>query len=201
MSVVQVEAAYNGEKRSVGWISKQPDGAISVGLSDRTFVTPEFRSRNFVWNVDNRQTLEYVVPNHRDTMNPVKNPHLTFHPPIYFHLRENKKVELWAGIADVAVMLTEGGRVPWIRFVSNPFVDLRPISPPRRPEITTTERLDLDSDACSVCLGIDFVRRDSEDPPEWVSRNNSSAEFGVDIEIECHAVPAQVSTLNWYHQC
>jgi hypothetical protein len=93
------------QPRSVAWLSLQSDGSISVGLTDRTFVSPTFQARNFVWNLYNRVELEYIVAHTPEALEPVPNPHLTFHPPIYFHLRANGQEELWAGIAEPRLML------------------------------------------------------------------------------------------------
>lgn len=199
--IVQVNAAFGNSERSVGWVSFQPDGAISVGLSDRTFVAPNFRSRNFVWNAYNRVTLDYVVANDPAALEPVLNPHLTFHPPIYFHLRQNGKDELWAGIADVAIMLQQEGRVPWVRHVSKPFAELKSASAPRDPSKTDVKTINLQTSDCSIGLGLDFVRREGESPPEWVTRNLSGATGGVGIDIHVCSVPAQDSTLVWLHHC
>src|SRR5215472_11121992 len=33
------------QTRRIAWVSLQPDGSVSVGLSDRTFVAPDFKAR------------------------------------------------------------------------------------------------------------------------------------------------------------
>ena len=104
--------------RTIGWVSLQPDSSISVGLSDRTFISPRFHARQFVWNACNRVSLQYLVLHSPEELVAVVNPHLSFHPPIYFHLRANQDEELFAGIADAAIMLAQDGHVPWVRFVS-----------------------------------------------------------------------------------
>jgi hypothetical protein len=199
--IVQVIATFNELERSVGWVSLQPDGAVSVGLSDRTFVAPSFRARDFLWNAYNRVTLEYRVAHDPVGLEPVLNPHLTFHPPIYFHLRENGKDELWAGIADVAIMLEQDGRVPWVRFVSKPFTELNPASPPRDASRTTIQKVSVPSTDCSIGLGIDFAPRPGEAPPEWVTRNLVGATAGVGIDIHTCILPPQIPTLAWLHHC
>jgi len=196
---VQVVAAYKDSERSVGWVSLQPDGAVSVGLSDRTFVAPSFRARNFLWNVNNRVTLEYRVAHEPGAMEPVVNPHLTFHPPIYFHLRENNQVELWAGMADVAIMLEQDGIVRWVRFVSKPFTELKATGPLRDPSRTTIRKVSVPDTEHSIGLGVDFVRRPGEAPPEWVTKNLVGATAGVGIDIHTSILPPQTSTLAWLH--
>jgi hypothetical protein len=187
------------QPRSVGWISLQPDGSISVGLSDRTFVSPAFRARNFVWNLYNRVTLEYLVPHTPDTLEPVVNPHLTFHPPIYFHLRANGEEELFAGIAEPRLMLHDQETVPWLRFVSKPVSDLSAARPPRDPERTAIETVAVPSADGSIGLGIDFVRAShNEEPGFLLSRCFDCGEHRIHVFVE--ALPPQVPTLAWYHQ-
>lgn len=185
---------------AMAWISLQPDGAISVGLNDRTFVSPTFRARNFVWNFYNRVTLEYLVPHSPEALEPVPNPHMTFHPPIYFHLRANGKDELFAGIAEPRLMLQADETVPWLRFVSKPISELSQASTPRSPDKTTVETIIVSDTKCSVGLGIDFVR------PEHVeSRALLWSHYLACGEHRIHAfaelLPPQIPTLNWYHQC
>ena len=145
--------------------------------------------------------MEYVVVHDPSTLEPVLNPHLTFHPPLYFHVRENGEDELWAGIADVAIMLEQDGRVPWVRFVSKPFTELNAVGPPRDPARTTIQRVALSSGDCSIGLGIDFARLEGVAPPEWVTRSLVGATAGVDIDIRTCILEPQVSTLAWLHHC
>ena len=187
------------EPRSVGWLSLQPDGAISVGLTDRAFISPTFRTRNFVWNLYNRIKLEYLVAHTPDTLQPVPNPHLTFHLPIYFHLRTNGKDELFAGIAEPRLMLHDMETVPWLRFVSKPVVDLSVAKSPREPEKTTVELLQVASPDQSIALGVDFVRatHTATSSSLW-GRCFDCGEHRIHVFIETR--PAQLATLAWYHQ-
>jgi hypothetical protein len=201
MSIVQVVAAVNNEERAVGWVSFQPDGSVSVGLSDKTFVTPQFSKQNFVWNANNQQTLEFLVPNNSDSLQLVRNPHLTSHPPNYFHLRENGKDELWAGIADIAIMLEQDRRIPWVRFVSKQFSELKLASTPRGLAKTTIRKVELENPDASVCLAVDFLHQKGDEPPEWVSKNLQGATGGVKVDINAFATKPQISTLAWLHHC
>lgn len=197
---IQVCGTLDEVVRSVGWVSRQPDGAISVGLSDRTFVSPNFRSRDFLWNAYNRITLEYRIAHTPDALEPISNPHLTFHPPIYFHLREDRGPELWAGIADVWIMLTQERRVPWVRYVSKPFSELKIASAPRNPSITMIQKkVAVPNAECSIGLAVDFVHVDGGTPPEWVTNNFANASGGVDIDIRAEILHPQESTLVWLH--
>src|SRR5690349_11976900 len=129
--IIRIDATEPTATRSIAWVSLQPDGSISVGLTDRTYVSPRFRARQFVWNAYNRVVAEYLIPHSSDELHVARNPHLTFHPPIYFHLRANGDEELFAGIADVGLMLTQVNRVPWIRFVSRPITEIAARGIPR----------------------------------------------------------------------
>lgn len=187
------------EPRSVGWISLQPDGAISVGLTDQAFVSPTFRARNFVWNLYNRVTLEYLVAHTPEALESVQNPHLTFHPPIYFHLRANGEEELFAGIAEPRLMLHDDDTVPWLRFISKPVGDLILATPPRDPEKTMIEIVTVPSVDCSIGVGIDFVRATHAEAPSFLlSRCFDSGEHRIHLFVE--ALPPQIPTLAWYHQ-
>lgn len=188
------------QPRSVGWISLQPDGSISVGLRDRAFVSPTFRARNFVWNPYNRVTLEYMVAHTPDALRPVPNPHLTFHPPIYFHLRANDQEELFAGIAEPRLMLHDVETVPWLRFVSRPVYDLGAATAPRDPDQTSIENVRVASADRSIGLGIDFVRATQNQIPDvLLSRCFDCGEHRIHVFLE--SLPPQLPTLVWYHQC
>ena len=200
MIVLLNVAAEGFNPRAVGWISLQPDGAISVGLNDRAFVSPTFRVRNFVWNFYNRVTLEYLVSHSPDALESVPNPHLTFHPPIYFHLRANGKDELFAGIAEPRLMLQATETVPWLRFVSKPIIVLCAASAPRSPDKTTIEEVIVPDTNCSAALGIDFVRPNHVENRKlpW-SNHFTCGEHRIHAFIELLA--PQIPTLVWYHQC
>ena len=188
------------QPRSVGWISFQPDGSISVGLIDRAFVSPTFRARNFVCNLYNPVTLEYLVAHTPDALEPVPNPHLTFHPPIYFHLRANGEEELFAGICEPRLMLHDVQTVPWLRFVSRPVEELSIARPPRDPDRTTVETVNAPSTDRSIGLGIDFVRPTHNETPGFLrSRCFNCGAHRIHVFIE--ALPPQVPTLVWYQQC
>jgi hypothetical protein len=45
---------FAGQPKGIAWLSFQPDGSISCGLRDRTYVSPRFQDRISLWNVYNR---------------------------------------------------------------------------------------------------------------------------------------------------
>ena len=194
------EIAETTQSRAICWISLQQKGSISVGLNDRAFISPSFRNRKFLWNLYNRVTLKYMVPHTPDALEPVPNPHLTFHPPMYFHLLSNGKEELFAGIAEPRLMLDESETVPWLRFVSKPISDLPATGVPRSPEKTTIETFVAPVSDCSIGLGIDFVRPDHGENHDCLwGKHFVCGEHRIYAFAEL--LPPQLPTLIWYHQC
>jgi hypothetical protein len=179
-------------------MSLQPSGSISVGLADRAFISPRFPARQFLWNAYNRVTVQYVVPESPAELQPVTNPHLTFHSPIYFHLRAKGDQELFAGIAEVEIMLAQDARVRWVRFVSRPVRDMSPAGDPRDPNRTTVIKVPVESPAVSVGLAVDFVR------PGVSDRSGGLVDHFIDwgqnrLHLFCEALAEQRPTLAWYH--
>jgi hypothetical protein len=197
--VILVQAVTGRLARGIAWVSLQGDGGISVGLSDRTFISPRFHARQFIWSLYNRVTVQYLVPQDRSGLVAVRNPHLTFHPPVYFHLRANNDEELFAGIADVGLMLDQDGRVPWIRFVSRPVRDMTSAAAPRDLSGSGILTVEPPSADCSIGLGVDFVRDgDSARHDRLLDHYADCA--GRRIHIFCETLPGQRATLSWYHQ-
>ncbi|HET9694953.1 MAG TPA: hypothetical protein VFP48_11255 [Steroidobacteraceae bacterium] len=198
--VLMVQAVHQTSPHTIGWISMQPDGAVSVGLADRTFISPRFHARQFVWNAYNRVSLQYLVPHSPEELLAVVNPHLTFHPPIYFHLRANGDQELFAGIAEVEIMLVQDGHVPWVRFTSRPVAEIPVAASPRVPSRTSVLNVPVESADVSVGLAIDFVRPGVDDPAGSVAEQ--FVECGQSrLHVRCDLLAAQPPTLAWYHQC
>ena len=198
MTQINVNAVCGGSEYRMGWVSVQSDGSVSVGLAARTFISPRFHARQDLWNVDNRVTVQYLVANTLGDLRGVINPHLTFHPPINFHLRANADELLFEGVADVGIMLAEDGRVPWIRFVTGRVHDLSQPGPARDPN-TTVVRVPVVSADLSLGMGVDFV----------VSEKNTSSGCLVDhfvkagqfrLQLFVEALEARLPTLAWYHQ-
>jgi hypothetical protein len=194
-----VNAVTPVSEHTIAWLSLQPDNAVSVGLSDRAFISPRFRARQFLWNVDNRVTVQYVVAHEAGELRPVANPHLTFHPPVYFHLRANNDEELFAGIADVEIMLAQDGLVPWVRFVSRPVREMSRASAPRNPGRTSVLRVPVENEDHSVGLAVDFVQ------PGVSHLTGATAEQYLDsglyrMHVSCTLHTGQLPTLAWYHQ-
>lgn len=186
--------------KRIGWIGLQPDGSVSVGLSDRAFISPDFKARNFVWNAYNRVTLNYVVESDTEALMPVKNPHLTFHPPIYFHLTGGKGKHLYEGIADLEIMLSQEGIVPWVRFISKPISRLPTAGVPRQGGNATVLNFNAPNSDCSIGLAIDFVRSGYA-----VEKGDAALQEVINwqsyqLAVSAHFLKPQNATLAWFHQ-
>ena len=70
----QIVYGHVGGEAGVAWISFQPDGSISFGLRDKTYISPQLKQRVPVWNVYNRIGIEYIVPSEPGALEPVQNP-------------------------------------------------------------------------------------------------------------------------------
>lgn len=192
-------------------MSLQPDGSVSVGLADKAFVSPDFNAQNFVWSAFNRLPLKYNVQSDAATLKPIRNPHLTFHPPNWFHLkglkglRGSEEKRLWEGIGDLEIMLRQDGQVPWVRFVSKRVSDLPSAGLPERPdrakpyEIKSLE-IKPQSDQSSIGLALDFVSSGTVlDEHEFLASAIIPWQ-GYSLHIHATELPAQVATLAWLHQ-
>ncbi|MBX9903357.1 MAG: hypothetical protein K2Y31_03300 [Burkholderiales bacterium] len=192
--------ATDGVKpRRIGWVSFQPDGSISVGLHDKTFVSPNFNAKNNVWNAYNRVAVEYLIRSDPSTLRPIRNPHLTFHPPIYFHLKANGSRALYEGIADLQIMLSQDGIVPWIRFVFKPVSELSLAGIPRRPDRVRFLSVATPDVNYSVGLGVDFVRLGLAVPPNGSVLDELIDWRGYRVRIHAALLKPQAATLAWIH--
>jgi len=193
-------ATVEGKPRRIGWVNLQPNGSVSVGLNDKSFVSPDFKTKNFVWSAYNRETLHYLVTSDATTLTAVRNPHLTFHPPHWFHLKANGGKTLFEGIGDLPIMLEQDGVVPWVRFVSRPIADLSGAGLPRKPDRVRVLKIDPRTRPCSIGLGVDFRRVDADPPdqPELLSELVSWQ--GYTLHVHAVALPSQIATLSWFHQ-
>jgi hypothetical protein len=157
---------HHGRRVRGAWISFQPDGSISVGLSDRAFMTNRFRERVGIWNAYNRVGIAYEAPDNPSALVPVDNPHFTFHPALQFHLkgqldRSTKDEDLFSGIAEVAMVLQQETEMPWLRLTTRSLSAL-PVAGLSRADGIDTRELSYQvpeiMPAASGCIEVDFVR-------------------------------------------
>ncbi len=172
---ILLTAEVNKQPRRIGWISLQPNGSVSVGLNDRAFVSPDFKAQNFVWSVYNRETIQYLVQSDPATLRPVPQPHLSFHPPHWFHLRGNGGKKLFEGIGDLPL--------------------------PRNPERTRTISIPLSTADCSIGLAVDFLRANLDPPHAEELLVSEAIEWqGYKLLISAVTLAPQIATLSWFHQ-
>jgi hypothetical protein len=195
-------AVCNGEYRRVGWITlDQADQGISIGLSDRALTIRDFKAQEFVWSAFNRRTLNFIALDADSPMRSVKNPHLTFHPPHWFHLTEGtRKRKPFEAIADISLALDQQGEVPWVRFVSKAFVEM----PVALPSIAANQEVivvEITSKDRSVTVSMDFVLKGLRGPK---INNVAFCEFydsgDYTARVVISEVPGQRATLGWIHQ-
>src|SRR5436190_14198490 len=193
--MLRFHAVCDGVEKPFAWISLQPDDAISVGLVDRVFVAPERLNDQHV----DRGKLEYLVPDSPAALHQIKNLHLTFHPPIYFHVRAPHTAEIFAGLAEIRLMIPQEPVIGWLKMVSRRFSDLSPARGHRRKTTTEICPVPISTPNCSIGLGVDFVAPhvmiDGTPPPfsrfiEWGD---------VRIHAYCQQLNAQIPTLSWVH--
>jgi hypothetical protein len=187
----------------LGWISFQPNGDVSVGLFDKSYIAPQFKGRHFLWNAYNRVRIRYVVPSDPNALEPVKNPHFTYHATSWFHLKPARWQDgdtLFEGIADVPITLAQDTWMPWIRATSSPMCQLK--SGGRREGKIEVEDLAIRSSTefLSVRIEVDFIRpehcENSDTGWQW-----SVAWKNVGIRIRLLITYPQVATLAWFHHC
>jgi hypothetical protein len=197
--------SHGGRVAAVAWISFQPDGSISFGLRDKTFILESAKIRQNLWNAYNRIEIQYVAPKATEPLLAVSNLHFTFHPPIRFHLKSNEQLvsqdeEIFSGIADIGITLQQQTEMPWIRATSAPLAELSQAQAARNDGIET-EGLAIDVPAvmlsASARIEIDFIR-----PNNVALTNGPVWEFewhGVGIRISLGYVSPQIATLSWFH--
>ena len=197
---------FAGERKGIVWLSFQPDGSISCGLRDRTYVSPRFRDRISIWNVYNRVGIERLVANDPNGLQPVHGAHITFHPPLQFHFkgrhdRSRHDEDLFQGIAEVRIMLAQQAEVPWLRVTSKDLSQL-PQAGTSRPDRIDSEELIYTVPApivaASALIEIDFIResdvfQDQHGPP-WEFRWHE-----VGLRVRPRVIPPQIATLSWFH--
>jgi len=196
--VVSAVTPNRSEGSPIAWLGLQPGGDVSIGLRDKAFISPRFNAGQTVWSLHNRFTAEYVVAHDQNALQPVENPHFTFHPPAYFHLRANNDQELWVGVALIEIMITQDVSVPWVRLVSRPIREIQ-ARPPRNPGRTTVLPVPVPSGDVSVGVAIDFVRPGANDPTGAIAEQYfDSGRYR--LHASCELLPMQVPTLAWFHQ-
>ncbi|MBT2299259.1 hypothetical protein J7E70_02165 [Variovorax paradoxus] len=184
----------------LGWVSLQSDESISVGLVDSALVLRDFEAKKFVWSAFNRMTTEFLAPHDPSASRRVYSPHLTFHPPEWLHLTEQKgsasKRVPFEAIAPIELAVRQQGIVPWVRFTSKPLSKITPT-----PVNGKRETIEIQADLqMSVRISVDFVPPgDSTVDPdlghsEWFDHGDYR------VRVALSETPAQAAALGWIHQ-
>jgi len=185
----------------IAWVSFQPDGSISFGLNDRTYISPKFRARHFVWNAYNRVRIHYEVPSDQSSLEAVQNPYFTFHPAVWFHLKAGGPrgdEALFEAIADVALVLQQKSEMPWLRSVSGRVASL-PTARARSGEMPVDElSINGPSENVSVSMALDFVKPQAGQGMEHMSRWYLRWQ-NVAIRLSLMFTYPQIATLSWFH--
>lgn len=194
---IKIVAAYKGQLKSILWISLQDDGSISIGMSDRTLLIPGIISETEYEGEIHQSCVDFEK---KYGIEVIRNPHFTFHPPMYVHLRVNKKQELFAGLLGVDFIVENQGRLPWIRFISNPFRELKPFDPIKQQKNLEVVRFIVPSDEASVGIAFDFVRQDIHSEGDIQPNGFFINWYGRTLQVSRSWFPAQKSTVQWYHE-
>lgn len=193
---IRMVADYQGLLKTLVWVSLQDDLSISIGMSDRTFVMRGMVSETPLDGTVHRQ---YVDLESKMDSKALLNPHFTYHPSLKVHLHANGQEEIFAGIMDIDLVVEAEGRLPWIRFISNPIRKLKPFQK-RLGQDSEIIRLLVPSDDNSLEVVFDFVKPVNIPLSATNSRSLLFSWGNKTIEVFAQAVPGQKSTLWWEHQ-
>ncbi len=186
----------NGTLKTCLWISLQKrDGAISIGFTDRTFTFP---------GVGSQEELRALIdrPDLKSTPTALTNPHFTLHPtdspgPCYFHLQNEEKIEIVAGLVGAHPESLSGVSDPWIRFISSRVSELKVFSGAASGADTRILILCTPSDDNSIQVNFDFARQ----PGPSMVNGQKVSEFiewhGIILHCYALAVPGQTSRMGY----
>jgi hypothetical protein len=185
----------------VAWISLQPDGSISFGLTDKAFVTPQSLGRFDVFNLYNQVETSFLIKHDPVGLKKINQPHFTFHPRILFHLTGmdgKKRAEIFRAINDVELTLSHYGKLRWLRAISPPLRSLKTYGTRNDSLKTDAVSKTATNEDLSVAIALDFVR--SEKEREVASDSIHFFDHGnLTIRCETKFLPPQTPTLAWFH--
>lgn len=187
----------------IAWVSTY-DGGISFGLNDRTYIVPRFKSRTQIgiWNMYNRVALEFQAPSNPTGLQPVENPHFTFHPPARFHLKghddhSHKDQDLWACDFYLGMVANPDDTVPtpWIRATTAPLHQLNPAK--SRTAHTDEVTMTTTSEDVSIRIAVDFVKPAGipagSPPDEWYFHG-----AGATVRVRVSTTNPTIANLAWF---
>lgn len=206
---IRIVVDIDSSLRKFLWLTvdQNPDGAVSVGMSDGEFTVPGITSEVEVDGVTHRNDLTFVGTRpDREFL----NPHFTFHPPNRMHLRADNANYLAEQVVMMDLQLMQEAQIPWLTFVSKKVDALTAQGRPRRDIGNRQLVVRPASIDCSVRLSIDFIRAavDKQEQPDalldhvecWPSRNPQSEVPIWCLHLTAHQVPARNSATFTWHQ-
>jgi len=186
---------------NLGWISFQPDGSISFGLNDKTYISPKFKVIIGVWSAYNRVKVRYRVPSDPAALEAVHNPHFTYHPPAFFRLKEHNSSNddaLFFAVADLEFTLRQESKMPWLRATSAPITTLG--SQKLRSGATRPHELviDIPDERLSVNMELDFLHTGG---PSFQDANSTwhIAWSGAILRTSMSFTYPRTAELSWFH--
>lgn len=184
---------------NLGWVSFQTDDSISFGLNDRTFISPKFKAVYGVWSAYNRVKVSFGIESDPATLEPVQNPHFTYHPPGKFQLKDNRSPEgeqLFFAIALVDLTVRQQRKMQWLAAYSAPFHTLRTQSGQFRERVEELV-MTVPDERLSACMEITFV------PPNTTRSMSPTVCYvpwgGLNLEISLSFTSPRIATLMWFH--
>jgi hypothetical protein len=167
---IRVVARYGGGELGVYYIKVLPDLSIVIGTE-----LPGFQVRRIAPDGDFIDGDDGLVD----------QPHVTFHPPAYFHLRADRKPIIFSGLVWT---LPEPGKVasPWLNFISPPLSAEMFAGPyPAASKRKTIWPLDIPQPSGSLCMITDFVPPvlATQMPPDPTARFVAAGEIMVRVRV------------------
>lgn len=152
------------------------------------------------FGVFNRAKMQYRVPSDSDTLEPIKNPHFTYHPPFSFRLKEHKARNddaLFCGIADLDLTLRQQRKMPWLRAISAPLHTLHSQRGYRDAATLEEWILEVPSECLSINMDLNFLlanKRYIDAPSRW-----HFAWSGVVLQASMSFTYPRAAELSWFH--
>jgi len=209
MTILTICAEHAGKQLGVAWLSLQPEGSVSVGLNDRALVVRDFQHQSFVWSAFNRETLAFVVPDNPQAMQPIAQPHISFHPAAvirgvehgeWFHVTAKGGKRLFEAIAPMELAVDQQGEVPWVRFVSKPVSGLAEAKGLRAEGLNRVLAVPVENSDRSVALSVDFIAKGSVSPFDGAELTEFIDHGQYRLRLAISLIPGQKATLGWIHQ-
>ena len=185
----------------LSWVSFQPDGSISYGLSHKTFISPKLKARYFSWNLSKRIRLQDQISTDPTELELVHNPLFTYQPhKHWFHLKANNMTEgqeLFGAIVDMDFTLRQQSQMRWIKAVSAPFAGM-PTQDFRSAEGPVEDLVMFVPDEyLSACIELTFEKPSAGELP-WDQATWCIVWHSVALRITLSFMGPRIPTLTWF---